>query len=265
MSYPREMEIYPQQQAPQYSTIYVEEDDVPAMRAFSTKSRRMAFVRKVLSVVMLQLLVCASLTAGCVLSSKPTKLWIHKNYFIAFIAGIFWIMINIAVGCCQVGRGPPRPLNISILVFGTICLSVFCAFITISYSQDVILYALSSTVLILLIIVVITALTPIDITGWGILLLCGSLALVLASLMAGIILIVSQSDRETMRVVAIVLCVLFIVLLTVFILYDLQLIVGGRKYQLEEADWLFACLMLFGDIVNLFLQLLQLFGLIQKN
>lgn len=107
MSYPREMEIYPQQQAPQYSTIYVEEDDVPAMRAFSTKSRRMAFVRKVLSVVMLQLLVCASLTAGCVLSSwaskihmlisneilisvcfrKPTKLWIHKNYFIAFIAG----------------------------------------------------------------------------------------------------------------------------------------------------------------------------------
>lgn len=33
--------------------------------------------------------------------------------------------------------------------------------------------------------------------------------------MAGIILIVSQSDRETMRVVAIVLCVLFIVLLTV--------------------------------------------------
>lgn len=42
--------------------------------------------------------------------------------------------------------------------------------------------------------------------------------------------------------------------------YDVQLIMGGRKYELSEEEYVFGALILYVDIINLFLILLYLFG-----
>lgn len=42
--------------------------------------------------------------------------------------------------------------------------------------------------------------------------------------------------------------------------YDVQLIMGGRKYELSEEEYVFGALILYVDIINLFLILLYIFG-----
>jgi len=60
------------------------------------------------------------------------------------------------------------------------------------------------------------------------------------------------------------LCIigLVIVLLSVFIVWDTQMIVGGRhkKYQLEMDDYVIGAMIIYSDIITLFLYVLQLFG-----
>lgn len=43
-------------------------------------------------------------------------------------------------------------------------------------------------------------------------------------------------------------------------IYDVQLVMGGRKYELSEEEYVFGALILYIDIIQLFLILLYLFG-----
>merc|ERR1712137_728684 len=56
--------------------------------------------------------------------------------------------------------------------------------------------------------------------------------------------------------------VAMVLLFSAYVIHDVQLIVGGkhRKYQLSIDDYCFAALVLYLDIINLFLYILQLFG-----
>lgn len=55
---------------------------------------------------------------------------------------------------------------------------------------------------------------------------------------------------------------LIIVLLSVYIVWDTQMIVGGKhkKYQLSLDDYVIAAMILYSDIITIFLYILQLFG-----
>ncbi|VDO87202.1 unnamed protein product [Haemonchus placei] len=52
-----------------------------------------------------------------------------------------------------------------------------------------------------------------------------------------------------------VACVLFMVYLAL----DTQMIIGGRKYEISPEEYIFAALMLFVDIYEIFITLLGLF------
>merc|ERR1712244_171859 len=53
-----------------------------------------------------------------------------------------------------------------------------------------------------------------------------------------------------------------VVIFSLFIIYDTQLIVGGthKKHQFTVDDYVFAALNIYLDIINLFLMLLELMG-----
>ena len=42
--------------------------------------------------------------------------------------------------------------------------------------------------------------------------------------------------------------------------FDTQLIMGGKKYEISPEDYVFAAMMLYVDIIYIFLYLLALFG-----
>ena len=53
---------------------------------------------------------------------------------------------------------------------------------------------------------------------------------------------------------------ILVVFYGLFLIYDTQLIAGGKKHQLSMDDYIVGALLLYIDIMMLFLELLKLFG-----
>merc|ERR1712039_1155852 len=92
-----------------------------------------------------------------------------------------------------------------------------------------------------------------DFTGFGIYLLVALVVLIIG----GFVLMFFPSPLGQ-KIYSIFGTLLF----SFFIVYDTQLIVGGKhkKHQFSVDDYVFAAINLYLDIINLFLLLLQLFG-----
>jgi hypothetical protein len=45
-----------------------------------------------------------------------------------------------------------------------------------------------------------------------------------------------------------------------YLVYDTQLLVGGKRYELSEEEYVFGALSIYIDVIQIFLFLLQLFG-----
>ena len=95
--------------------------------------------------------------------------------------------------------------------------------------------------------------TKIDFTAMGGALLCGLLCLILFGIWTAIF--PSQVAQTAYAALAAGLFSLFIV-------YDTQQIIGGKhhSHKFEIDEYVFAALTLYIDIIQLFLQLLKLFG-----
>lgn len=45
-----------------------------------------------------------------------------------------------------------------------------------------------------------------------------------------------------------------------YLMYDIQLISGGRAHELSKDEYIIAAILVYTDIVNMFIYLLALFG-----
>jgi len=64
-------------------------------------------------------------------------------------------------------------------------------------------------------------------------------------------------------IVSVIICVFTICLYGVYLIYDTQLIMGGKKHQLSMDDYIIGAMMLYLDIIVIFLEILSLLG--KKN
>ena len=62
------------------------------------------------------------------------------------------------------------------------------------------------------------------------------------------------------RILFTIVAAVAVVLISIFIIYDTQLIAGNKKYKLEYDDYIIGAVLLYSDIVTLFLWLLSLMG-----
>ena len=89
--------------------------------------------------------------------------------------------------------------------------------------------------------------TPYDITIWGSVLFGVSIA-ILVLVIVGIIV--------RCKILTLIICFIGVTLGLIYVAYDTQLIIGGRKYELSEEDYVVAAVMLYADFVMIFLYLL---------
>merc|ERR1712150_68117 len=95
--------------------------------------------------------------------------------------------------------------------------------------------------------------TKTDFTGCGAYLYAFFLGLIVSSLVCAFI----PFTPMAMKVQGAIGAILF----SFYIVYDTQLIVGGKhEHQFGIDDYVFAALNIYLDIINLFIYLLQLFG-----
>ena len=57
-----------------------------------------------------------------------------------------------------------------------------------------------------------------------------------------------------------VYCLFAVIMYGIFIVYDTQLIAGGRYQELSYDDYILGALLLYIDIIGLFIYILSLFG-----
>lgn len=52
---------------------------------------------------------------------------------------------------------------------------------------------------------------------------------------------------------------------SMYIIYDLQMIVGDRKLKISEEEYIFAALNLYVDIIRIFMELLKILRYLNEN
>jgi hypothetical protein len=170
------------------------------------------------------------------------------------------IVVEIPIFCCQVGR--VFPTNMILLLIFTLTEAYVVSCIT-SIVADVkggaiVVVAASMTLgkcLIILAIVIALTLyamfTRSDFTtGWGIL-----FAFIAPFIMFGIFAWIAW-----IPVLHSLYCALGAAIFGIYLVIDTQLIVGGGRYELSMDDYVAGALMLYIDIIQIFLYILSLLG-----
>eukprot|EP00795_Rhopilema_esculentum_P014482 gene14482-5545_t len=97
--------------------------------------------------------------------------------------------------------------------------------------------------------------TKYDFTGCGGVLFVACISLLLFGIFAGIFV-----PSGSISIVNMVYAGLGALLFMGFLAYDTQLIMGGRKFEISPEDYVFAAMMLYIDIIYIFLFILSLIG-----
>ena len=79
-------------------------------------------------------------------------------------------------------------------------------------------------------------------------------------LIGGVLFAVFMGIFYHSRPVQVVVCLIFIIIYTFYIVYDTQLIAGGGRWKLSYDDYIIGAMFLYIDIIGLFIYVLSLIG-----
>lgn len=130
-------------------------------------------------------------------------------------------------------------------------MAIVLTFICATYTSESVFVAMLLTLAMSVTLTLYAIFTKTDFTKMGGILMVGAVVLILGSLM----MVTGYS-----KVVDTIFCILGVIVCSGYIIYDTQLIVGGKKHQLSIDDYVIGALMLYADIINLFLYILRLLG-----
>ena len=216
------------------------------------KEDRLGFIRKVYGILSVQL----CLTTGAIASVKAIDGWneaMQMPTMGATAMGLLFlsIVIEIAIVCCQsVAR--KTPTNYIMLFAFTACQAFVFAYICAFYPTDKVLSAAGTTALVTVALTFYACTTKTDIT------ICGGLLYIMV--IAMFFLIFASFFMTFVSWWHPLISSLLVVFYGIFLIYDTQLIAGGHKYELSMDDYIVGALLLYVDIMMLFLELLKLFG-----
>eukprot|EP00877_Chromochloris_zofingiensis_P005514 jgi/Chrzof1/14964/Cz09g22130.t1 len=143
-----------------------------------------------------------------------------------------------------------------LLVAFTLCESVLVGVISAFYNIEAVLLAFLVTGVAVTALSLFAVNTKYDVTRWGSILLVATIAFIVL-LLVGIFWI----NRIVYLVIAGVACILF----SVYLIYDIQAVMGGKTHSISPDEYVYAALSIYLDIVNLFLWILQIIGLASSN
>ncbi|KAL8292288.1 hypothetical protein RQP46_001754 [Phenoliferia psychrophenolica] len=229
------------------------EDDVPEdfkigmTVSESSQSIRHAFVAKVYGVLFCQ--IVGTTVIGALMSTESASTWVQANPglmmipmfgAIAAMLGVYW-------------KRHSHPLNIILLGLFTVLEAITVGSVVGFYSGTVVLQALVITVFVFLGLTLFTFQSKYDFDNMGSYLFAALLCFVIT----GFVGIFLPFNRITDMLMAGGGCILF----SLYIVYDTHLLL--RRLHMD--DWVLACVSLYLDILNLFLQILRLLSDIQER
>ena len=222
-------------------------NNIPAL---SGNSERKGFVIKVYSLIFLML---ATTIAFCLAFMNIAKLQVFalNNLWLYYTCLFLVIFITIGMTCLY-KKCRAVPLNYIMLGIYTLAHSYMVALITLLYDKDTVFMAFACTAGMFMALTTYACFTKTDLTYMG-----GALST--STMMVVMFLILFSFFRN--KILNLVVCLIMVVLLSFWIIYDTQIVLGGGKYEeLTLDDYCLGALIIYSDVITLFLYLLQLLG-----
>ncbi|CAG7699652.1 unnamed protein product [Allacma fusca] len=244
-----EAEVQPMGESPQY---FLGDPESQQQLDFTVVSVRQGFIRKVYSILMVQLLITSGFIAGF-LFDRDLRLWVRRNALFVLGACILSFCLTLAMVCCDRARRK-FPLNFILLFLFTVIESFLVGAVSSFYQAESVLLAAGITVVICFSLTVFAFQTKIDFTGWGPYLFVSTIVLFLFGIAAALL-------SSILPVMHTLYACLGALLFSVYLIYDTQLIIGGKhKNSISPEEYTFAALTLYIDIINIFLKILVATG-----
>lgn len=212
------------------------------------KSIRLGFIRKVYSLLLIQLILT------CLISSlafiPDVGHFYRNNLWPLFVAAPGLILISFTIICFP-DTARKVPMNyiclFSFTFFESILLSYVFSFVT---DFKIVIIAASITIIITATLTLYACFTKTDFTFLGGMLFACSIGL----LVCGLFYFYLPNFLKLLY------CFIGVVLYSLYLIYDTQLIAGKFEYGYSVDDYVFAVLNLYIDIMQIFLYILRILG-----
>lgn len=229
------------------------QDEMVGIVSFDNKSLRLGFIRKVFAILSLQMAVTVAMSALFIFH-KPIQEYVKQNLALYLSAYVLFLVLYIVLACCtSVAR--KHPINLILLALFTLTLSYMVAVISSFHETEIVMLAFGMTMICSFAIIIFASQTKYDITVCSGALFIACISLFLFGLFAAIFV-----PSGSIKIVNIVYSSLGAMLFMAFLAFDTQLIMGGKKHEISPEDYVFAAMMLYVDIVYIFLFILSIFG-----
>ncbi|XP_047738358.1 protein lifeguard 1-like [Hyalella azteca] len=241
----QQQEAPPPQQPQQEMTTEVSPD---SGWLFSDKSIRRAFIRKVYSILAVQLILTGAIIGLFYIDSF--RQWNTDNPGLLIASAVATIVLMIALICAPDMRRK-SPINLIVLMLFTACEGMLLGSVCATVDTDAVLKAVLVTAIIFFGLTAFAFQTKIDFT-----MMAGALcSLVMCLILFGFMCLIFQSNTMDNLYAA-----SGAFLFSCFIVVDTQLLMGGkRKLAISPEEYIFAALNLYLDIINIFIYMLMLF------
>ena len=209
---------------------------------------RNGFIRKVYGTIFFQLLITTAVVYY-VMTNESKMNYMFQNTNLIFLPLILSIGIMLILVCTQASQ--QVPLNYILLIAFTLLEAFMVSFTTIYFDPISVLACAGMTMIIVFGLSMYACFTKRDMTMMGGFLLSFSLILIFL----GIIGIFFRSYFYQMFLDS-----LGVLLMSLYLIYDTQLVIGQKKNFIEMDLYILGAMMIYLDIISLFLKILRLLG-----
>ncbi|XP_053204602.1 protein lifeguard 1-like [Panonychus citri] len=217
---------------------------------FSEKSVRLGFIRKVFGIVTIQLIITALIGTAFFVSDNVKQFTIENPWTI-WISLIVSIISLISLTCCNIYRSYPG--NLICLILFTLSQSLTIGFYTSFSSGEVVLMAIVITTIVVVALILFASQTRIDFTPANGVLYCATLCLILF----GLACIIFPS-----KIILLIYASLGALLFSIWLVVDIQMLLGRNSiYRFSPEDYILASIIIYQDIINIFLNVLDIITL----
>ena len=234
--------------------------------SFSDRTIRMNFIRKVYSIIFIQLLVTTLIVAPVIFSKSIKTFMCQTDPYVSIITegcvystqayilygvsyGMF-IITYLAIACCERVRRK-SPGNVIALSILTLAMSMLVAIICLFHDVVWVMMAMGITSALCLGLTLFSFQTKIDFTGIGPSLFVACWCLFVFGIMAIIVALTTG-----LTILSNVYSSLAALLFSLFLIFDTQRIMGGKKHSISPEDYIWASIEIYIDIVYIFVAIL---------
>lgn len=220
--------------------------------SFSNRVVRHRFIQRVYTILAVQLTITFSFIALCQFEEN-TRIFLAENPIFLWVAmGLVFVVL-----CCYCSTTMRRkwPYNFILLLIFTLAFAVVTGVFTCLYSTKIVLGSVGITAVIVIAVSIFACQTSIDITDWGLILCCALYVLTAFGFAALIVFYITQSSTMWL-----IYSALAAILFALYLMYDTQQIIGGRRIEMSPEEYVYAALTLYIDIMYIFIHIMHLLG-----